>query len=107
MRLFRKAANLGNAEAIANLALMYFAGDGVARDMTEAVRLFRKAADLGNADATFNLALMYDNGAGVVQNRRKAAELIVSAIKMQYALSSGEGRFASWSESSAKNCKRS
>ena len=82
---YRKAVELGQAAAMANLAVMYFAGDGVARDMTEAVRLFRKAADLGNADATFNLALMYDNGAGVVQDQRKAAELIVSAIKMQYA----------------------
>ena len=105
MRLYRKAADLDYAPALFNLAVMYFAGDGVARDMTEAARRFSKAADLGNADATFNLALMDDNGAGVVQDQRKAAELIVSAIKMQYALSSGEGRFASWSESSAKSCK--
>jgi TPR repeat protein len=57
------------------------------------------AADL------FDLAWKYDNGKGVAQDKTeavrlygKAAELIVSAIKMQYALSSGEGRFASWSE---------
>jgi TPR repeat protein len=66
--------------------------------MTEAARLFRKAADLGNTQAAFNLALMYDNGAGVARDQRKAAELILAAIKMQHALSQGEGRFVSWSE---------
>ena len=44
-------ANRGDATAQINLAHMYYKGDGVAQDYTEAVKWYRKAADQGNADA--------------------------------------------------------
>ena len=48
---YRKAADQGNADAQANLGLMYANGHGVLRDDAQAVAWFRKAADQGFAFA--------------------------------------------------------
>jgi TPR repeat protein len=50
-RLFRLAADQGNANAQFNLGVMYENGEGVAKDLGEAMRLFRLAADENDADA--------------------------------------------------------
>ena len=68
-RLYRKAANLGNAEAMANLGVMYHDGKGVAQDKAEAARLYRKAVDLGQAAPVANLAVMYFACDGVARDR--------------------------------------
>ena len=47
---------------------MYYSGQGVRQDYTEAFRWFRKAADQGYAEAQYNLGLMYANGHGVHQD---------------------------------------
>lgn len=59
MNWYRKAAELGLADAQAKLGLMYFQGIGVDRDAREALRWFRKAAEQGNAGAQNNLGVMY------------------------------------------------
>jgi hypothetical protein len=51
VRLFRKAADMGDANAIINLGTMYANGRGVAQDGAEAMRLYRKAADMGHEGA--------------------------------------------------------
>lgn len=82
MRLFRQAADLGNAGAMRNVGLMYDAGQGVTTDYAEAVRWFRMAADRGDADGMLALGLRYSKGQGLPQDYseamrwyRKAAEL--------------------------------
>ena len=50
-RLYRLAADQGEARAQFNLALMYEDGTGVPQDHAEAARLYRLAADLGHAGA--------------------------------------------------------
>jgi TPR repeat protein len=72
VRLYRKAADLGNALAMNNLGNMYARGQGVAMDEAEAVRLYRQAADLGNSTAMYNLGLFYENGYGVTKDIAKA-----------------------------------
>ncbi|MGO9008305.1 MAG: caspase family protein [Beijerinckiaceae bacterium] len=79
VRLYRQAADAGNASAMNNLGTMYRDGRGVAPDETEAVRLFRKAADAGNAFAMNNLAAMYRDGRGVSLDEAEAVRLFRKA----------------------------
>ena len=64
-----------------NLGVIYYSGEGVARDVPAAVDLFRGAAEQGVAGAQFNLALMYLNADGVPRDLVQAyvwAELAVT-----------------------------
>ena len=55
-KLFRKAADQGNAGGQYCLGLMYANGQGVPQDYAEAVALYLKAADQGDAVLKTNLA---------------------------------------------------
>jgi Sel1 repeat len=55
LRLYRQAAEMGNADALNRLGEIYRNGRIVRQDFQEAARLFRRAADLGNATASANL----------------------------------------------------
>ena len=68
----RLAAEQGDAEAQANLGVMYMFGRGVPQDDAEAVRWYRLAADQGEAHAQVNLGLMYAEGRGVPQDDAEA-----------------------------------
>jgi len=61
-------AELGDAFAQHDLAVMYEEGKGVAQDYEEAVKWYRLAAEQGNEKAQANLGGMYGNGNGVIQN---------------------------------------
>jgi len=74
-RLYRKAADAGNAPAMISLGGMYRDGRGVAKDEAEAVRLYRKAADAGNAAAIARLGFMYKDGRGVAKDDAEAVRL--------------------------------
>ncbi|MCI0744788.1 MAG: sel1 repeat family protein [Verrucomicrobia subdivision 3 bacterium] len=52
---YRKAAQEGNSMAQNNLALMYTAGDGVERDLSEATKWFSRAAAQGDPAAQYHL----------------------------------------------------
>lgn len=77
---WRKAAELGNAEAQNHLGDFYM--EGVSEEAyVEAFKWYRKAAEQGNAAAQSGLGFCYCNGLGVKQNTaeaekwsRKAAE---------------------------------
>ena len=64
-RLYRLAAEQGDAVAQYSLGDCYQNGEGVEQDYTEAARLFQLAADQGYADAQENLGLLYFKGNGV------------------------------------------
>ena len=68
VRLYRLAADQGQASAQYNLGVMYDDGRGVPQDDAEAVRLYRLAAEQGDACAQSNLGVMYANGQGVPQD---------------------------------------
>jgi TPR repeat protein len=65
LKLMRKAADQGDAEAQEGLGEMYREGKGIPQDYAEAVKWFRLAADQGMSEAQYNLGLMYGNGRGV------------------------------------------
>ena len=52
---YRKAAEQGDAKAMAYLGLCYECGDGVGLDVAEALKWYRKAADLGSSLAKESL----------------------------------------------------
>jgi TPR repeat protein len=76
-RLYRLAADQGNAEAQAMLGLFYEQGrGGLSKDAREAARLYRLAADQGNAWGQGYLATFYRDGlGGVTKDEREAARL--------------------------------
>jgi TPR repeat protein len=67
-RLYRLAAEQGNAKAQNNLGNMYWYGRGVSQDYVEASRLYRQAAVQGETAAQHNLGNMYWKGRGVAAN---------------------------------------
>jgi TPR repeat protein len=62
---FEKAAAHGSADAWANLGVMYYSGEGVARDHTKAFNWLTKAAAKGHPEGMFNLGMLYLKGEGV------------------------------------------
>ena len=69
---WQKAADAGNSAAQKNLAICYFNGDGVEKDVEKAIYWWQKAADAGNSAAQKNLAICYFNGDGVEKDVEKA-----------------------------------
>ena len=69
----KELAERGDVEAQNSLGKCYDRGDGVGKDLAEAVRWFRKAAEQGNAKAQFNLGLSYAQGDGVGKDLVEAA----------------------------------
>ena len=51
----REAAEQGNSSAQFNLGLMYYNGEGVPKDDSEAIRWYRLAAENGDSEAQINL----------------------------------------------------
>jgi hypothetical protein len=70
---WKPAAEAGDRRAQYALATLYDAGEGVAKDQTEAARWFEKAAMQGDADAQFALGVDYDTGEGVAADKARAA----------------------------------
>lgn len=61
-KLYRQAADLGHADAMANLGYLYYTGRGVDQDRPEAARWYRKAAELGSGRGMFHVGEMYEFG---------------------------------------------
>ena len=68
----KNKAEQGNAEAQYSLGVCYRCGDGVEKNLEEAVKWYRKSAEQGYARAQHNLGICYYNGDGVIQNNVKA-----------------------------------
>jgi TPR repeat protein len=70
----QKAADLGSSTAQFDVAVKYWTGNGVEKDLRKALRYFKLSAKQNskNRDAQFNLGLMYMNGDGVETDNEKA-----------------------------------
>jgi TPR repeat protein len=80
VELYRKAADMGNADAMCNLGFMYEKGHGVPQDYKKAGEFYRMAIEKGNATAMSNLGEFYRDGFGVKQDFAKAEELISQSL---------------------------
>lgn len=82
---YKKAAELGNAQAQDSLGDCYWNGIGVAEDTKEAEKWYEKSAEQGNAKAQYDLATCYYDGVGVDKDRKKAARLFRRSADQHYA----------------------
>ena len=81
----KRAAELGHASAQDDLGDMYYDGNGVPQDYTEAVKWYRKAAEQGNDAAQWNLGYNYFYGKGVSQDYSEAVKWYRKAAEQGYA----------------------
>lgn len=65
VEIWRRWAAAGNAEAQTLLGAMYWSGEGVPRNHTEAARLYLSAAEQGYARAQNNIGFMLGFGEGI------------------------------------------
>ena len=64
----------GDGSAQFKLGLMYYHGEGVEQDYSEAFKWYSKAAEQGYAGAQTNLGLMYSEGKGTAQDYVQAVK---------------------------------
>lgn len=91
-------AKLGDAHAQCDLAFMYYEGNGVEQNYTEAVKWFRQAGLVNDDRAQLTLWNMYYYGNGVEQDYGEADEwrtrFLITIIN--YAYSDDEIREEIW-----------
>ena len=75
MRWYRKAAELGNAQAQTRLAYLLDNSE----ENKEALEWYQKAAEQGYPEALYGLGIMYAAGEGVTPNEAKAFDLFLQA----------------------------
>jgi TPR repeat protein len=85
MKLFRAAADTGNAEGQYQLGYMYELGEGGAVDQAEALRWFHKAADQGNPKAQYQLGVYFAKGWVVKQNYSEAMKWFSKAAEQGHS----------------------
>lgn len=78
-----------DAEALYELALSHYHGDGAAQDFEEAFRLMLLAAETGYASAQNSLAIMHETGCGTATNLEKAVEFYLKAAGQGEARAQG------------------
>jgi TPR repeat protein len=95
----RAKAEAGDAKAQYDLAVCYYAGQGVAKNEVEAVKWYRKAAEQNLAGAQFNLGVCYGLGEGVPKDEveavkwyRKAAEQNLAKAQFNLGVCYGFGQ---------------
>ena len=72
--LFKKAAELGNVEAMFATGIRYYRGEGTEQDTTQSFAWCKKAAENGQVNAMNWVGEFYRDGEGVVQNIQNAVE---------------------------------
>ena len=82
-RMYKYAADDGDAQAQYKLGVMYDNGRGVANDDADAqaVKYFEKAAEQEHAGAQFNLGAKFEHGKGVEMDIAKAIEYYKKAAE--------------------------
>ena len=73
LRELQGRAEVGDTAAMVDLADAYLDGNGVSKDISQAIFWYRKAADAGNTAGMGKLALKYMFGEGVEQDDGQAA----------------------------------
>lgn len=80
---YKKVANLGDSDAIYNLALMTLFGEGVKKNQKKAIKLLFKAVQHGSADACMVLGETYEFSHLELQiNYTEAAHFYLKAMKL-------------------------
>ena len=84
-RTCRVRAEQDDAAAQADFAEMYYHGEGVQQDYSEALRWYRQAADHGNAKGQYGVGLIYYHGNGVTLDLGEALRWYRKSADQGYA----------------------
>lgn len=84
-REFSLAAEAGLPLAQYNLAILYFTGQGVERDMAQAFEWTLRAAEQGHVEAQANLGSLYLNGDGTEADAEAGVRWLSSAARSDHA----------------------
>lgn len=82
VRLYRMAAEKGDAVGQQKLGECYMLGRGVEQDRAEGVKMFRKAAEQGNAKGQTYLGICFFNGDGISQDDAQAIKWFQAAAEL-------------------------
>ncbi len=85
VKWYRRAAELGNAEAQWRLGTRFEFGQGVYKNYAEAMKWYQLSANQGNTAAQWSVGKLYESGAGVPEND-------VEAVRW-YRLAAERGNF--------------
>jgi|GEM_PF-731782 len=72
VQMLEALADEEDSQAMVQLGIWYYQGNGVDKDYSKAMDWFIKAYELNNADAFVNLGVMHRDGQGVPQNKKIA-----------------------------------
>jgi uncharacterized protein len=87
-QFYLQAAQLGDASAQYQLAMLYRRGFGVQQDMDRAEHWFEHARESGHVDATYQLAMILDEGLNDAEDNARAAELYATASELGHGQAS-------------------
>lgn len=82
---YQRAAQLGHAEAMNDLAFLYQTGKGTEKDLHKALGYYRLAGEKGNAEACCILAEQYETGKEVNLDMEEAFRWYRKAAEMEMA----------------------
>ncbi len=77
--VLKKAADSGDPKAQCELAVLYFNGEGVAKNIPEALRLFTLSADKKYLDSQINLGWIYRHTPGYLDAVKSAKYYLLAA----------------------------
>lgn len=84
-RLYEIAAKRGDADALYNLGLLYYEGEGTEQDYPKARDYFGRAAERGHLDAMYMLGVMQESGLGGAENPKLGKEWYEKAAAAGHA----------------------
>ncbi len=82
LKLFVKAAEMGNLAAMADLGDMYRTGDGVKASGKEAAKWYGMALEKDHVEGMLGMGVLYYTGDGVEKSLEKTAELFIKAADL-------------------------
>lgn len=84
IEIFKISAESGNAEALYELAISYYEGKVVQKDLNQAFRYFQLSADQKYAAAQCRLGYLYLHGEGTLKDPKKAFEYFRAAAQQVF-----------------------
>jgi len=82
--LFKEAADYGLQDAQLRFGHCLWSGDGVKKNISQAIEYFQLSADLGNSTAMYNIGNVYYNGLGVQKDEEKGKKYLrLAALREQ------------------------
>jgi TPR repeat protein len=95
IKLYRAAADAGDARALVSLGRLEETGDHVPKDVADAYVLYEKAAERGGADGAINVAVALTQGKVLPKDLARAYQLLKSAADAGSAIATFDlGKFA-------------